>query len=406
GGGLGATGSAGPAGTASASGWTTAADSTDHGYVPGGGFAAAGATGSAGATARPDSAEHGVLAGVRRPAGGGGAAGTAAPAGDGGAGSAAGGALRVVVLLPTDVATREQLLAVAELARAEGVQVRVMDPRGSRAETAACMARLAVQLSAARGRLVLGDPFSRLIQALLPFSRARELVVVDDGTATLELAELLLSEAPLVRWHAGGRGGGRFARKAGEILLARPFELFTAMSGPVPLPGNAVLTANRYAWARRRFGAPTVRQGTVDLAGTSLVETGLVPEDRYVEGVAELCRAAGVSRYLAHRRERPEKLARIAAAAGVDVVRPRLPLELAALTEPVGELLLSFPSTVLHTLPLVLAGSPVQVRAVDSVHDWLSPTAPSRAAPFLRRVTQVHVPLPGATPAEAEVPYA
>ncbi|MFD0330393.1 hypothetical protein ACFQZC_24855 [Streptacidiphilus monticola] len=152
-----------------------------------------------------------------------------------------------------------------------------MDPRGSRAETAACMARLAVQLSAARGRLVLGDPFSRLIQALLPFSRARELVVVDDGTATLELAELLLSEAPLVRWHAGGRGGGRFARKAGEILLARPFELFTAMSGPVPLPGNAVLTANRYAWARRRFGAPTVRQGTVDLAGTSSSRPGSCP---------------------------------------------------------------------------------------------------------------------------------
>jgi hypothetical protein len=48
---------------------------------------------------------------------------------------------------------------------------------------------------------------------------------------------------------------------------------------------------------------------------------------------------------------------------------------------------LSFPSTVVHTLPLVLAGTGVQVRVCDIPPEWYAPGASRRAGDFLGRVT-------------------
>ena len=84
-----------------------------------------------------------------------------------------------------------------------------------------------------------------------------------------------------------------------------------------------------------------------------------------------------VGRYFAHRKEGEEKLARITAL-GVAVIRPDLPLELVARRGPVGRLVLSFPSTVLHTLPLVLAGTGVEVLVCDIGPDWYRPGPPAR----------------------------
>lgn len=55
-------------------------------------------------------------------------------------------------------------------------------------------------------RVVLGDPFSRYVQLLLTITRATDLVVVDDGTATMEFVSQLARGERLVRWH---RKGGR-----------------------------------------------------------------------------------------------------------------------------------------------------------------------------------------------------
>ena len=299
------------------------------------------------------------------------------------------GPVAVAVLLPQDEPTRRQLSAVSVLARSAGLRVSAYEVRGSAAALAGCCALLAPRLAGAR-RLVLGDPFSRLVQLLLPLSPARELVLVDDGTATLELSELLLAGRPLVRWHRSGtaRATGS-ADRTTRRLLPRPghrLELFTAMSGPLELPPGTVAGSNQYSWARGRFGPPTVLP-LVDLAGCSLVETGLITAARYVEGVAELARRLGVSRYLAHRREEPEKLRQLERAAEVEIVRPRLPLELAVLTEPVGATVLSFPSTVLHTLPRILRDHPVEITACEEIRGWLRPEAPAHASVFLSRVT-------------------
>lgn len=299
------------------------------------------------------------------------------------------GPVSVAVLLPQDEPTRRQLAAVSALARSAGLLVSAYEVRGRAAALAGCCALLAPRLAGAR-RLILGDPFSRLVQLLLPLSPAGELVLVDDGTATLELSELLLAGRPLVRWHRSGTGpasaaAGRTTRRLTPRRGHR-LELFTAMGGPLALPPGTVASTNQYSWARGRFGPPTVVP-LVDLAGCSLVETGLVTAARYVEGVAELARRRGVSRYLAHRREAPEKLRQLELAAQVEVVQPQLPLELAVLTEPIGGTVLSFPSTVLHTLPRILRDHPVEVTACESIRGWLRPDAPAHASAFLRRVT-------------------
>ncbi|MCZ9337129.1 hypothetical protein NGM37_04975, partial [Streptomyces sp. TRM76130] len=72
---------------------------------------------------------------------------------------------------------------------------------------------------------------------------------------------------------------------------------------------------------------------------------------------------------------------------GLEVVRPDLPLELIARRGPVGRTILSFPSTVVHTLPLALAGTEVRVAVCDIDPSWLTQGASPRAQGFLNGVT-------------------
>ncbi|MEU1277730.1 hypothetical protein [Streptomyces sp. NPDC005805] len=302
-------------------------------------------------------------------------------------------ALTVVVLSPTDPMSRGQLRRTAELARDEGYTVRWQEARGGASAPLRTVRDLGPLLRRA-DRIVIGDPFSRYVQLLLTLTGGRELTVVDDGTATMEFVEQAVRGERLVRWHRrGGRRGPRelalapvtrAARRRLGPSADRPVEVFTSM--PVdPAPGITV-RANDYAWTRSRFGPPRITRGA-DLVGTSLVETGVVEPERYLDAVVSLTRAHGATRYFAHRRESPDKLRRLAAATGLEVVRPDLPLELIARRGPIGEAVLSFPSTVLHTLPLALAGTGVTVSVCDIAPEWLRASASPRAEGFLSVVT-------------------
>ncbi|MEV5599022.1 hypothetical protein [Streptomyces sp. NPDC052496] len=302
--------------------------------------------------------------------------------------------LTVVVLAPHDPMTRGQLRRMAELARDEGFSVRWEEAREGASAPLRTIGGLTPRLRRA-GRVVIGDPFSRYVQLLLTLTRARHLVVVDDGTATMEFITQLANGERLVRWHR--HGGGRGPR---DVLFApfsaaarrrltpgarhRTVNLFTAM--PVEPPPGVHLLSNEFAWTRRRFGPPRLTRGA-DIVGTSLVETGVVDPDRYVTAVASLARVHGATRYFAHRRESTAKLHRIAVETGLEVVRPDLPLELITRRGPVGRLVLSFPSTVVHTLPLALAGTGVGVAVCDIDPAWLTSDASPRAEGFLSGVT-------------------
>ncbi|GHH40907.1 hypothetical protein [Streptomyces candidus] len=304
----------------------------------------------------------------------------------------------VVVLSPVDPMSRGQLRRMAELARDEGCEVRWEDARDGAGAPLRTVGGLAGALRRA-DRVVIGDPFSRYVQLLLTFVRAPALVVVDDGTATMEFAGQLARGERLVRWHRrGGRPGAR------ELLLApvttsarrrlaptprRSVELFTAM--PVDeallaeaLPGITV-TANELTWTRSRFGPPRITR-SADLVGTSLVETGVLDPDHYLRAVRSLTRGHGATRYFAHRRESSDKLHRLAVETGLEVVRPDLPLEVIARRGPIGRTILSFPSTVVHTLPKALVGTDVKVAVCDIDPAWLSANASPRAPGFLAGV--------------------
>jgi hypothetical protein len=236
------------------------------------------------------------------------------------------------------------------------------------------------------------------VQLLLTITKAPDLVVVDDGTATMEFVAQLARGERLVRWHRkGGRPGPRDLLFAPVSAAARRrltpdpdsgdhrVEVFSAM--PVDdVPDGVRVSANDFAWTRARFGPPRLTSGA-DLVGTSLVETGVVDGEHYLDAVRALAQAHGATRYFAHRRESTDKLHRLAVETGLEVVRPDLPLELIARRGPIGRTVLSFPSTVVHTLPRALAGTPVRVAVCDIDPDWLTAHASPRAQGFLSGVT-------------------
>ncbi|KQX59020.1 MULTISPECIES: hypothetical protein [unclassified Streptomyces] len=355
----------------------------------------------AAATGAPSAAQAGAPTEAPGPAD---AAPTTAP----GSGPAAAGALRpadatapgaaqaapdltVVVLSPTDPMSRGQLRRMAQLARDEGLTVRWQEARGGRGALVRTLRQLAPPLRSAE-RVIIGDPFSRYVQLLLTLFGPRHLTVVDDGTATMEFAAQLSRGERLVRWHRKGSLGPRelvlapvtsLARRRLAPSRGRTVEIFTSL--PVEAPEGVTVTENSFAWTRSRFGPPLLTGGA-DLVGTSLVETGVVDAEHYDRVVGELARTHGATRYFAHRRESAEKLHRIAVETGLQVVRPDLPLELIARRGPIGRTVVSFPSTVVHTLPLALAGTGVRVAVCEIAPEWLRETASPRAQGFLSGV--------------------
>ncbi|MFI6339477.1 hypothetical protein [Streptomyces sp. NPDC050535] len=304
----------------------------------------------------------------------------------------------VAVLLPRDPVSRRQLGGMAELARAEGIAVGLYDIRGVPAGFPRAVASLVPKLAGA-GRLVIGDPFSGIIQRLLWLSRARGLVVVDDGTATLELSRHLLAGRPPSRRHRSGSapaataGAARVARAARAVRRTTPghgrrLEVFSCMTAGLGLPPGGVASLNSYSWTRQRYGPPQVRPG-VDLIGTSLAETGLVDPERYVREIVRLADELNAERYFAHRHEDPDKLRLIAEYAELDVVRPELPLEIELLRGPVAETLVGLPSTVLHSLPLALAGTGVEITVCADVLDRLGPNVSPRTTALLEEVIHI-----------------
>jgi hypothetical protein len=245
-------------------------------------------------------------------------------------------------------------------------------------------------------RLIVGDPFSGVIQVIVSITRASEVTIVDDGTATLEFARQWLAGEQLSRWHRiatpsqrrhiAELARSRVANSARRQLspeLGCHLRLFTCL--PVALPRVEVIP-NGFGWVRHQYVEPPPIKTGADLVGTSLVESGVVKADAYLEGVAALIDHYGVDRYFAHRKESEEKLAAVERI-GVEVTRPLWPLEMVARQGPIGRRVVSFPSTVVHTLPVVLDGAGVEIVVRDVPDDWYAPQTTKRADEFLAHVS-------------------
>lgn len=294
--------------------------------------------------------------------------------------------LRVIVLPPRDTVTRQQLGAVSELARASGITIEHTDIRVASPRSPIDLTHLVHRVRQAQ-RLVVGDPFSGLIQTLLPVATAADVVIVDDGTATIEFAACIDAGQPLRRWRKADPPSRRATRATGLLTPSsrRRISVFTALAGATP--AGACALVNSYAWSRRA-AAPRVLPGAVDLVGASLVETGVVDEDAYIDAVSSIVEDRGARRYFAHRRESTAKLAKIEERTGVEIRRPQLPVELTLRRGPVAVTVVTFPSTVAQTLPIVLAGTAVDVQVHAVQASWFSAQATAHARAFVHRIGQ------------------
>jgi hypothetical protein len=300
--------------------------------------------------------------------------------------------VRVAVLAPRASIDRNQLSAVKAIAEKSGVQVTWLDPRV--AEGAPLRAWLTLRKwTKDAERILIGDPFSGLIQSILPTNRGAKVVVVDDGTSTIDFADLLNSREPLLRWAARPGRVARVLRRplaggATRFFLSRPAEnlqLFTVM--PITAPPNASIKHHSYEWTRQHFGPPK-SEGNLTVVGSSLVETGIMLKPAYLKAVEAAVQRAGGrgGYYLAHRRETPEKLAEIAAKTSLTIVQAQMPLEIELRRTSVARHVVCFPSTPAYTLPLVLQDTGATFEVLTIEDSWIRPMASAHAVAFLAKM--------------------
>ncbi len=209
----------------------------------------------------------------------------------------------IAVLAPTAGPTRTQLRATMALARQAGHEVTWHEPRIGGASVARTIRALAGELGGVE-RLVVGDPFSGVMQVIISISRSVDVTIVDDGTATLEFARQWAAGEHLSRWHQVATPHQRrhiatlardqiagCARRRLSPTVGCQLRLFTCM--PIDLPKVEVLR-NDYAWVRDRYGSPEIRPGA-DLVGTSLVESGVLQAEAYLTGVESLIESQSAS---------------------------------------------------------------------------------------------------------------
>jgi hypothetical protein len=302
--------------------------------------------------------------------------------------------VRIGVLAPAEGPTRMQLRAMSEVARGVGHRVTWYEPRLGGASVARTVGAVAAELAGV-DHLVIGDPFSGVMQVIISLTRPSAVTVVDDGTATMEFARQWVTGEHLARWHQVATPSHRrhIAALAREQVADTVRRRMSAAAGchlrvfsclPLTLPKVEVLH-NDFAWVRSTYAPPTVKPGA-DLIGTSLVESGVIVAPAYLDAVRQLVARYSIGRYFPHRKESAAKLGEIARL-GVQVMDSVLPLEIAARQGPIARTVVSFPSTVVHTLPLVLSDTSVEVVVCEINDDWFTAGTSIRSDLFLEHVT-------------------
>ena len=238
-------------------------------------------------------------------------------------------------------------------------------PGGLDVETAPAPTRLPHDV------LVVGDPFSRafqsaLVRAVRPPSR---IVVVDDGTAALDLAHRLTSGGSMVRIGAPPGSprlglGALAARRLRRVAEAGGLSLCTAL--PIDHDLRAWLRLlgvdvreHAFGWLRGRPTGDAPQEPTV-VVGSALAADGLVQPDRYVAWVRGLA-ADGPVRYVPHRRHDPRISALLERVPGIALDAPGAPVEVRLRGLRPGQRVVTLPSASALTLARLLVPRGVAV---------------------------------------------
>ncbi|NKX55597.1 hypothetical protein HGG74_13835 [Arthrobacter sp. E918] len=235
-------------------------------------------------------------------------------------------------------------------------------------------------------RWVAGDAYSGQVQAgLLRGLDADELVLLDDGLASLKLLATLVQDRPaaLTRPRSRATAPRRMLGLASWHRLrrlARQGRLLVVTALPVPdaverrfraLGGK--LERHRFEWLGTRPVTEIIREPTV-LVGSAMPADGLIHPGPYIEWVRSLTEDGPVS-YFPHRRETPQLLEALAAHPLIRVNEHTVPVEMRLRGLQPGQVVRSLPSTVLASLRLVLAPDGVRLRGHDVPGHWWTPQA-------------------------------
>jgi hypothetical protein len=229
--------------------------------------------------------------------------------------------VHLTILESTDATTSAQLRALVDDDPWPRVEIR---PLGS-SSTRWALLRDAEARAGSVDTVVIGEYRLTLLRELVTRVRAREVVLTDDGNATLLVAhhrELLA---------AGGRGlpsmrlnGSRDSRRHLHRLVglsgSHPAQVRYSTIYDVAAVAPDSVSAHGFDHLRSRM--PALRPGgTPAILGSNIAESGIISCHHYSLLVERLVGRIGRAEYWPHRREDPAKVAAIAQQHGLVVRR-------------------------------------------------------------------------------------
>lgn len=235
-------------------------------------------------------------------------------------------------------------------------------------------------------RWVCGDAFSGRIQReLLGPLGADEVVVIDDGLATIKLLAALASDRPtpllrprtratpprtalgLAAWYRLRRlaARGRLMACTALPIPAGIERRFRAIGGHLEHHGFEWLATQPVP---ESFHEPSI------VVGSAMVSDGLIHAEPYVDWITGITEDGPLS-YFPHRREQPEFLRRLAGHPLIHVQENTVPVEMRLRGLRRGQTVQALPSTVLPSLRLLLGPNEVRVHGQHVPEHWWTDAA-------------------------------
>lgn len=209
-------------------------------------------------------------------------------------------------------------------------RVRVMGPPATSVVAWARRVRNARSLiddSASLDHLVIGDYQTQIARHAAHGLRHGEVVVLDDGAATLRVNAYrravadgtrpprLHPQVPRHRYEIQRVAARFLGLKLGDLERVTFFSLYDIRPAP-----HDTSIRNRFEWLRRRFPDPKVTDGALFL-GSPFVEVGILPHETYVTMLRRLKeRADGELWYRPHPREDAGHVNRLIDDVGLEVL--------------------------------------------------------------------------------------
>ena len=233
-------------------------------------------------------------------------------------------------------------------------------------------------------RWVIGDAYSGKVQTeLLRGAGGKEVVILDDGLATLKLLATLVRDrpTPLIRPRAIARASRKALGLASWWALRRLASqgrllVFTALPVPAALETKfralgGHLERHKFEWLGTQPVTETIYEPTV-VVGSAMPADGLIRAEPYVDWVRSLTEDGPVG-YFPHRRETPEVLGALAEHPLINVNEHTIPVEMRLRGLRSNQTVRALPSTVLASLRLILAPNAVPLKGQPVPVDWWMP---------------------------------